>query len=142
MKIKNLAFIVSVIIISTLPAFAQVGNPSTPSSSQQNLTQAQFDTVKKMQKEFKMTKKDFMAQVENTFEGMDKNHDGVLTMDELTGSGKGNSSQIDKMVSPPPSPIPVVTPTPSDQPPTAPTNNTEPAKSIPPASSIPAVGGK
>jgi hypothetical protein len=94
MNITKILVTTSITCIIAMPALAQV---STQPSAMMGNSQSQ----QQMQKDFKMTKKDFVAQIEKSFDSMDKNHDGVLTMDEISG-GKGGmmSSQPPAMPTP------------------------------------------
>jgi len=80
MNITKILVTTSFTCIIAIPAFAQV------SSDQKSQMQNQAQMGGKMQKDFKMTKKEFVSQIEQTFDQMDKNHDGILTMDEISGA--------------------------------------------------------
>ena len=69
-------FIAVIMCLFSLPAMAQ---------TTADMQKVQATAAANMQKNFKLTKKQFMDQAEKSFDMMDKNHDGVLTMDELTG---------------------------------------------------------
>lgn len=91
-------FIAGIMCLFALPAMAQTAT---------DIQKSQVTATSNMQKNFKLTKKQFMDQSEKSFDAMDKNHDGVLTMDELTGG-----AQMPNMPAQPASPPPILTQTP------------------------------
>lgn len=125
MKIQQSLIITAATYIIAIPAFAQI--PTNPSSIVGN-----SQTQPQMQKDFKMTKKDFVAQIEKSFDSMDKNHDGVLTMDELSGGKSGMMQQPPAVLTP--SPVPA---TAYEQQKTTPAQST---KSLAPATGIAPIG--
>lgn len=129
MTIKKIAAIASSVCILSISASAQAA--SKTDATMQDPSQS----MAKMQKDFKMNKKDFVNQVAKSFDDMDKNHDGFLTMDELSGGKSG-------MMQPPAVPVPAPTPAPTvaQQPSSPSSTDTTSPKSIAPVTGIAPIG--
>lgn len=85
--VKKISYAVAFSLLA-LPAVAQTANTGQKQAQgAANSQNAQIEQAQKMMKEYKISKKDFVANVERSFDSMDKNHDGFLTMDEISANG-------------------------------------------------------
>ena len=120
---KTIILLIS-LVVSSIPALAQ-----------EQMSKEEY------LKNYKMTRKEFLEKVGESFDSRDKNHDGVLTMDEIAGQAPTQPATPNQVQTY--HPAVAARPEPDDEDDNVrkmPETGSSQQTSIPPATSIPAVG--